>query len=106
MEVERVAHSRAGSGGSCHSAACLVLLPVLVVAALRPPEITQHATVTTDGEPSYVATFNAGGAFRIGQVREGDTSREVQALPLEHLGAAARAGRPVSLCARSGSTGR
>lgn len=85
VEVERVAHTR-GGGGACHSAACLVLLPVLVVAALLPPEITQHATVTTDGEPSYVATFDADGTFLLGQVREGDTWREVRALALEHLG--------------------
>ncbi|MBK6810387.1 MAG: hypothetical protein IPG81_16125 [Sandaracinaceae bacterium] len=85
VNVERVTHSRGGTGGSCHSAACLVLLPVLVVASLLPPEVTQHATVTTDGEPSYIATFDDGGAFLLGQVRDGDAWREVQALPLERL---------------------
>jgi hypothetical protein len=86
VNVERVTHPRGGSGGSCHSAACLILLPVLVVGALLPPEVTQNATVTTAGEPSYIASFDADGAFLVAQTRDGESWREVRALPLERLG--------------------
>ena len=81
LVAETVETRAAQGGGPCHSAACLIYLPLLLV----PPSSTTVLTVTRKGIPTYRAEFD-GERFLRGELTQGTEKTQIAAWSLEKLG--------------------
>lgn len=83
------------SGGPCHSAACLIYLPLLFI----PSSYRTVLTITRDGQPYYVARFD-GERFLSAERTDGAQRTQILSLSLAALG------REVIVTTHSSAAGR
>ncbi len=84
VDVERITRG-SGGGGACHSAVCLIILPVLLFEAIF-PEKYDVVTVKDHGVEVFSGTYKTSGALLNGVVHlEGGERKEVLALTLHAL---------------------
>jgi hypothetical protein len=69
IEVEPIREMGGGSGGACHSAACLILLPVVLVSALIPQRVSDAVTLRAADTDVMIAVYDMDGALVRGRVR-------------------------------------
>lgn len=85
VEVQRITR-HAGGGGSCHSAVCVLLLPILLYEAVF-PEKYDVVTIQKDGVETFSGNYTTGGDLLTGVVRLDDgTQKEVRVMSLDALG--------------------
>lgn len=69
-----------------HSAACLLLIPIIAVDAVMPPMVQQGSVTDTEGRVIYAGVFDRRGRLLRARVLEGDVYRDIERLDLSALG--------------------
>lgn len=85
VSVERKLKGSGGGGGCGHSAACVILLP-LIVYELAFPEKYDEVTVTTKGETTFHGLYSTSGDLLSARTKTDDGWRELAQLDLPELG--------------------
>ena len=85
VTVERKLKGSGGGGGCGHSAACVILLP-LIVYELAFPEKYDEVTVTTKGETTFHGLYSTSGDLLSARTKTDDGWRELAQLDLPELG--------------------
>ncbi len=86
VEVVRQRKDVSGGGGGCgHSAACLILLPIIAY-QLAFPEKYDEVTVTDHGEVTFHGLYSTDGDLLSARVKNADGWRELAQLDLPELG--------------------
>ena len=83
--VERKLKGSGGGGGCGHSAACVILLP-LIVYELAFPEKYDEVTVTTNGATTFHGLYSTSGDLLSARTKTADGWRELAQLDLPELG--------------------
>lgn len=84
VAVERVKRETSSHFACGHSAACIIFLPVALVAPLF-PEKWDQVTVTEGGVVTYEARFSTGGEFLEGTQRKDGVARAIGVLALQRV---------------------
>ena len=85
VSVERKLKGSGGGGACGHSAACVILLP-LIVYELAFPEKYDEVTVTTKGETTFHGLYSTSGDLLSARTKTDDGWRELAQLDLPELG--------------------
>lgn len=105
VSVERKLKGSGGGGGCGHSAACVILLP-LIVYELAFPEKYDEVTVTTKGETTFHGLYSTSGDLLSARTKTDDGWRELAQLDLPELGQRAIVERAKVVTFADGGEGR